>query len=489
MCKRWKVEIDSYLATLSPSTGRTWDQMMEVGSFHLLQEVVNLPKMPPPKCELRLSHIEKIEDFNDYFELNVNESYFDEKFPFISRTLWLGPRNPFTTLQNPNDDFWAEAWYTLLNQGKKLWHLRLYFYFGRLGNSNYQYIFELLCNLLRLTPHLRSLEISHGAPDATEGAQDWNMMRQNLDSNDLPNLEHLMTLRAKHVPNITLNRILRKYRDIQTLSVTPLISDPNDFMEDIELPNLTYYSCDGITGTNVFQFEQCPKLERMRLTYRHMGAPSTWKIPGVIRAVNEFGCTLRHLEIGFHAKWGSSMKADSVIGKELWLCLPNLETLNLFLDRVNMKSIDVLVPLRSLKELTLRLFQEPPGWKEKTLAQLKRSRPYQLLRLFFQRLKSSRRGRGRGHDVTGTSPTLPPGSSPEIIQFAEFTGRMYESNIWSVFPELRKLKVKNYTVRTALDEGGFDGWDLIAVNSIVYTRDELLEEPLSLIYQGQFMKF
>lgn len=220
-------------------------------------------------------------------------------------------------------------------------------------------------------------------------------------------------------------------------------------------PRLVTY--DGVSDDCVgLKGAMCPNIGEMRVRHVALGRhpfPYRNDLYQVLAKLNSFENTsLRHLFLQLYSSDGPVHKVDSAVGRSVWMNLPNLETLELSLLRVNLKSVDFLLPCRSLRNLSLRYFKKAtdPVSKPKST-------------------ESHGLGAGKSDDASAES------GREEIVQFTEYTNRLYESNIWKLFPYLNQVRIEITRVRKVVDAPGMPlrvMWFWEGSKSKVYTRDE-----------------
>lgn len=180
VCRNWMTGIDSFLADCHSLSPLHLDIHMECKLD--LEEEEEIPPCPalPSSCVVVLFSTEDVQRFNQ----NVGGQAPTEKYPFLSRSLTIGP------LDDEPIMCWEEARLVLVQHGHKLWHLLL-----MLGDMADDEQFARIPDFLQLTPNLRSLEICTGNMNRTRVASHVALRA----SQALPDLPRLVLLATHHL--------------------------------------------------------------------------------------------------------------------------------------------------------------------------------------------------------------------------------------------------------------------------------------------------
>jgi hypothetical protein len=170
-------------------------------------------------------------------------------------------------------------------------------------------------------------------------------------------------------------------------------------------------------------------VEEVRLLHYEVEAES---IPIIFQNLNGFGTTLRKVMLILENNLGSRVKLDGQTINSLSLELPLVEELALYISRVNMNRIDFILPMRSLKELDLY-------WGKRIVDEEKEPGAGPSSSLAIS--EKGENGSAPNPSKPVSANSTPEDPSDEVIQFSNYTDRLYESNIWSLFPQLRMVAI------------------------------------------------
>lgn len=286
-------------------------------------------------------------------------------------------------------------------------------------------------NWLLKMPNLRGVNFQFSP--TTECTSDDREMHESviLASKPFPPLPKLEFVECHFIPSVLVDCMLSNNPQIKQLANfesynTNVLPWPwADYQLNV-LENLSHLS------VNILKMTQVHTLQTVHLPLRNLHlssiGPGTWNLGEVFRVLRNFGNTLKQLRL--------KLRID-VPDNDIKLALPNLEELELCFqqnsaDRI---SYDFILPLNSLKCLKVNF-----NWEIEANGNIN--------------------GNGVAHD-SGIIDVDEIEDKVEVIELKGYQNRLYFSNIWNLFPCLKRVIIEDREREES------------SVRTYKYTRDRL----------------
>jgi len=313
--------------------------------------------------------------------------------------------------------------------GPKIMHLRLSLNDAESVEMS-ESIYMFVRSLLILTPNLVSLKFEHFLILNNRSYQDFeknsaSSMSHFLKSNPLPALEKLVHLNLFHLPFLLEYGLMSKYTNAKSLHC---LSFPNENRQVY----VDFIGSMVLNGLHTLEFEPACRqdlttLESLAWPLKSLKVSPAFKIGDgqdwnfVCKSVSSMSTTLEHFMI--EQSFCRNKYITEIIEK---LELPRLKTFKMNVCNTILTNIDFLLPsCTSLTHLELRThLPHIPGKLD--------TNTYEDCWSLLECRRS----------------TEQVNVGEQVIQFFEYVGSMYESNIWKLLPKLETIEI-NVTIKTA----------------------------------------
>lgn len=358
-----------------------------------------------------------------------SEIHLSETNPFISRKLTVGltgnvqqVRHDRGAIFNFNSLYWVALKDLLHRSGHELRGLVIFF-----PETKLDVFYNELCYYLHLVPNVNNVAISLSILDPYRQypALEMRKLIKCIRSTPLPELPNLKELRTTYLPFPIVQALITKYGpNLKAVEDRSYFEKPLHAINGSHLANLKEfvgcYSKAEIGGNVSFQHMNWPKLEVLKLQFNNVNLAG---VPVVFGNINTLGNHLKTLWLTIQRDESKPvLELSDIVLKRLSLDLPHLEHLVFTVGRINLKTIDFLLPASKLK--LLKVF-----YLNYTDLAAKKRVEAKIGSCDLKTLSSL-------SDVATSSKPCST-QSAELIQFSDYVDRLYESNIWKIFPELQ----------------------------------------------------
>lgn len=329
--------------------------------------------------------------------------------PLVTRAVIVGDH--MRPQPEAHEEMWTAIRLLLGAFGSHIWHFRLLSTAQRSGPTYFNLIHECLSSL----PNLRTLDL---CIPVKPGDIMSHQCEELIRSRGLPELDHLVTLKANYIPSVLLNPILDKYKsrlEKVQLCTPQWFAQLCDYDESIPLENLDQLSIPLRFTLDIWKVERSHWLRTVKslsldISFHNFYSKSDLqKLFDMLES--EGGHVLQNLNLELSVS-ALQEKGKTCVDKMARLRLPLLKKLRIHAKHVNFNTIDFILGAPGLRELTLHLQDsEPPPPPSSSSLQQKPG-------------------------VGGA------GDRPEVIKFAGHIEDMYDSNIWELMPKLEKLVIR-----------------------------------------------
>ncbi|ODN06610.1 hypothetical protein Ocin01_00070 [Orchesella cincta] len=405
VCKAWKFGVDNDIQNDRNHTNIGFDSSLVKNDAELFR----LRPSPPTYGVYKFSSF-----FNGDLDNWFSSGFDPDTNPFISRFVSYDDRiYPCYSIDGRRVEDFQRNFTTLLNQyGSHIWHAILNIHVWEEDIPyNQKRAYKLVKGYLDLMPNLRTLQVMFSIDvsiDITHSAlrQPDRDVNKLLERKPLPKLVHLTTLTMKDVPAPLESGLLMKNQHVQKLSfqstppVLTIAAALPDFINTLQMENLDEWQTSINCEDDLVTLQTLPwSVNSLRIHFENLTLDSCFQSVSAAR----LSSTLKHLIVV------PLEKEDVVIGRTGKLGVPHLKTLEMIVP-ANLKNIDFLTPNCTT-----------------------------LVNLQLNMVMDGRKDADKIHPMTTRLMKKKAGES--LIQYDGYTSRMYESNIWTHLPALKRLKI------------------------------------------------